>query len=183
MNPRKTTAPTVTDALPTREDLERQAAQVAEQLAALRQQQEQQEQQRRARAEQEYDREQIANYSRAALDNKVAQARAQFDEALANTPLVRALADYLYAQQRRRTATYEHASALTRLGQPGIPGHDLPRANSAPLRTSSPLPCSAWSPRAPTPTPRPSPPIVRPRSPPQPRPKETDDSRCRTHSR
>ncbi len=135
MTRRTATMPT-TDPMLTREDLERQAAQVAAQLDALRQeqaQQEQQERQRRAQAEQEYDREQIANYSRVALDNEVAQARAQFDEALANTPLVRSLADYLYAQQRRRTATYEHASALTRLGQPGIPGHDLPRAELGPV--------------------------------------------------
>ncbi len=133
---RKTTAPTVTDALPTREDLERQAAQVAAQLDALRQQQERQEQQerqRRAHAEQEYDQEQVAAFSRAALNNEVAQARAEFDEALANTPLVRALADYLTALQRRRTATYEHASALTRLGLPGVAGHDLPRAELGPV--------------------------------------------------
>ncbi len=136
MIPRKTTAPTVTDALPTREDLERQAAEVAEQLAALRQQQEQQEQQerqRRAQAEAEYDQQAVAAFSRAALDNEVAQAREQFDEALARTPVVAAMADYLYALQRRRTATYEHGSALTRLGQPGIPGHDLPRAELGPV--------------------------------------------------
>ncbi len=131
MNPRKTTAPTVTDPLPTREDLERQAAEVGAQLDAIRQQQElqeQQERQRRAHAEQAYDQEQITAFSRAALDNEVAQAREQFDEALARTPVVAAMADYLYALQRRRTATYEYGSARTRLGQPGPAGHDLPRA-------------------------------------------------------
>ncbi len=136
MTPRKTATMPTTDPMPTREDLERQAAEVGAQLDAIRQQQERQEQQerqRRAHAEQAYDQEQITAFSRAALDNEVAQARAQFDEALASTPLVRALADYLTALQRRRTATYEHASALTRLGLPGIAGHDLPRAELGPV--------------------------------------------------
>ncbi len=42
------------------------------------------------------------------------------------------MADYAYALQRRRTATYEHASALTRLGLPAPAGHDLPRAELGP---------------------------------------------------
>ncbi len=133
---RKTTASTVTETLPAREQLERQAAEVAAQLDALRQQQERQEQlerQRRAQAEREFDQQQVATFSRAQLDDEVAQARAQFDEALAGAPLVRALADWATALQRRRTATYEHGSALTRLGLPGIAGHDLPRAELGPV--------------------------------------------------
>ncbi len=129
---KKTTA-----TMPTRDGLEQQAAHVAAQLDALRQQQERQEReerQRRAQAEAEYDQQAVAAFSRAALDNEVARARAQFDEALANTPLVRSLADYLYALQRRRTATYEHASALTRLGLPGVAGHDLPPAEIGPVQ-------------------------------------------------
>ncbi len=133
---RKATALVVTESLPRREDLERQAAEVEAQLDAFRQQdmqREQEEQRRRAQAEQEYDRQQIATFSRAALDSEVANARTAFDVALADTPLVRALADYLTALQRRRTATYEHASVLTRLGLPGIAGHDLPPAELGPV--------------------------------------------------
>ncbi len=127
---------TTVETLPTREELEQQAAAVAAQLDALRQQQERQEQQerqRRAHAEAEYDRQAAAAFSRAQLDNEVAQAREQFDEALANTPLVQALSDYLTALQRRRTATYEHGNVLNRLGLPGIAGHDLPRAELGPI--------------------------------------------------
>ncbi len=127
---------TTVETLPTREQLEQQAAAVAAQLDVLRQQQEQQDQQerqRRAHAEAEYDQQQAAAFSRAALDNEVAQARAQFDEALASTPLVQALSDWATALQRRRNAVYEHASALTRLGQPSIPGHDLPPAEIGPV--------------------------------------------------
>ncbi len=128
---RKATTMPTADPMPTREQLEQQAAELSAKLDVLRQQQdqrEQQERQRRAQAEHEYDQQAVAAFSRAQLDNEVAQARAQFDAAVAGTPLVQALADYLYALQRRRTATYENGSARTRLGLPAPAGHDLPRA-------------------------------------------------------
>ncbi len=133
---RKATTMPTTHPMPTREQLEQQAAELSAKLDVLRQQQdqrEQQERQRRAQAEAEYDRQAVANYSRRELDAEVAQARIAFDAALASTPLVTALADYLTALQRRRTATYEHGSALNRLGQPGPAGHDLPRAELGPV--------------------------------------------------
>ncbi len=136
MNPRKTTAPTVTDALPTREDLERQAAEVGAQLNALRQQEmqsEQEQQRRRAQAEHEFDRQQAAAWSRKALDAEVAQARAAFDAALAGNALVRALADWATALQRRRNAVYDHVFALNRLGRPAE-GVDYPPADIGPVQ-------------------------------------------------
>ncbi len=133
---RKATAPAVTDALPTREDLERQAAEVGAQLDALRQQEmqrEQEEQHRRAQAERAYDVQQAGAYSRTALDAEVAQARAAFDQQLADTPLVQALVDRAVALQRRRNAVYEHVSALNRLGRP-TEGVDYPPADIGPVQ-------------------------------------------------
>ncbi len=133
---RKTTAPAVTEALPSREELERQAAEVGAQLDALRHQdaqREQEEQHRRAQAERAYDRQQAAGFSRAALDAEVARAHAAFDAALAKTPLVIALADYLTALQRRRSAVYEHLSVLNRLGHP-TEGASIPPAELGPVQ-------------------------------------------------
>ncbi len=136
MTTRKATTMPTTDPMPTREQIEQQAAELAAQLDAYRQQdarEEQERQQRRAQAEHEYDQQQAAGYSRSALDAQVARARAEFDQQLADTPLVQALADWAVALQRRRNAVYEYSNALMRLGLPGVPGHDLPPAELGPV--------------------------------------------------
>ncbi len=127
---------TTVETLPTREQIEQQAAELAAQIDAYRQQdarEEQERQRRRAEAEREYDQQAVAIFSHAALTDDVARARAQFDAALADTPVVRALADYMTALQRRRALTYEYSSALNRLGLPDVPGHALPRAELGPV--------------------------------------------------
>ncbi len=133
---RKTTAPTVTDTLPSREQIEQQAAELAAQIAAYQQQdlQEEQERQlRRTQAEHEFDQQRAANYSRRELDAEVARARAEFDDSLAETALVRTLADWAVALQRRRDAVYEHVSRLNRLGRP-TEGVDYPPAELGPVQ-------------------------------------------------
>ncbi len=184
MTRKAATMPT-TDPMPTREDLERQAAEVGAQLDALRQQdarEEQERQQRRAQAEREFDQQQAANYSRRELDAEVTQARAAFDSALADTPLVRTLANYMTALQRRRNSVYAHLDRLNRLGATRAARTTRP-LNSVRSRTSSPPPCSGSSPRAPTPTRRRPPRTVRPQSPPQPKRRSPDDHCCHVRAR
>ncbi len=137
MNRRTGTTPAAgANVMPSREQLEQQAAEIGAQLDALRQQQElqeQQERQRRAHAGQEYDQQAAASYSRRELDDAVALARAQFDDSLAETALVRTLADWVVALQRRRDAVYEHVSRLNRLGRP-TEGVDYPPAELGPVQ-------------------------------------------------
>ncbi len=102
----------------TREQLEAEAADLAARLDAIRQEEarrQQEEAQRLAQAEQDWDQQAVAAYSREALDAEVAQAEQAFRDALAETPLVRAMAGYLAVLQRRRTAVYNHQSTLGRL--------------------------------------------------------------------
>ncbi|MDP9460494.1 MAG: hypothetical protein M3Q22_09670 [Actinomycetota bacterium] len=104
----------------TREQLEAEAADLVARLDAIRQEEarrQQEEAQRFAQAEQEWDQQAAAAYDREALDAEVAQAEQAFRDALAETPLVRAMADYLAVLQRRRTAVFDHQSTLGRLGR------------------------------------------------------------------
>ncbi|MDP9458998.1 MAG: hypothetical protein M3Q22_01685 [Actinomycetota bacterium] len=112
----------------TREQLEAEAADLAARLDAIRQEEfrrQQEEAQRLAQAEQDWDRQAAAGYDRKALDAEAARAEQAFRDAIATTPLVQAMAAYLTALQRRRTAVSEHYSTLDRLG------HDTSRWNPA----------------------------------------------------
>ena len=123
---------------PTREQIEQQAAELAAQVEAFREQDRQrqeQEWQRRAQADHDYDEQLVANYSRRELDADVDQARVAFGEALAENPLILALADYMTAMQRARTATYDYANALGRIGQ----GNRVPPPHSYPIAELGPV--------------------------------------------
>jgi hypothetical protein len=122
----------------TREQIEQQAAELAAQVEAFREQDRQrqeEEQRRRAAAERACDEQFAADYSRQELDTAVDRARAAFQEALAENPLVLALADYLTAMQRARTLTYEYAATLGRLGR----GDRAPAAHSYPIAELGPV--------------------------------------------
>lgn len=113
-----------TTALPTREQILAEA-EVANARAAEVRQQMQQEQQaehaRRFEAQRQFDDQLVAGYSREQVEAEVKQAKATLDQALADNPLVLALADYLTALRRRSHAVQEHMSALGRLGRPTAP--------------------------------------------------------------
>ena len=110
--------------LPTREEVEAQAADLAAQLDTYRQQDQQQaaeDHRRKLAAQQEFDEQTAAGFSRAQVEAEVDRARAAFDEALATNPLVLALADYLASLRRRSHAMHEHMATLGRLGRPTAP--------------------------------------------------------------
>lgn len=73
----------------------------------------------------EQDQQTIANYNRAALDQAVEDARAEFQQALADLPVTQALAGYVAAGYRRSWAHADWAAARGRLGMPegGNPPH------------------------------------------------------------
>lgn len=110
---------------PTREQIEQQAAELAAQVEQFREQDYQQqeaERQRRIRAQEEFDRQLVADY-RANLGKDEADlraARAALDATLANDPLVSALADYSAVLRRRARLAFEASSAANRIGQPGF---------------------------------------------------------------
>lgn len=109
-----------TAAEPTADQLADEADRIAARLAEIRQQEADREAEqfrRRAEAERRFDEEFVAGFSRAPLDAAVDAARAEFDAAVAELPIVRALADYTAAQQLRRTAVFDHVSARSRLGE------------------------------------------------------------------
>jgi hypothetical protein len=108
---------------PTREQIEQQAAELAAQVDAFRQQdyqQQEEEWQRRAQAQEEFDRQLVASYSANKVEDDVQSARKALDAALATDPLVIALADYSAALRRRARLAFEASSADTRLGGPGF---------------------------------------------------------------
>ncbi len=87
-------------------------------------------QRRQAAAQREFDEQLVAGYTAAAYETEFTDARAALDQALAQNPLVIALADYLTAMRRRRYAAHEHYSALSRLDrlrgqQPMLPHAEL----------------------------------------------------------
>lgn len=113
-----------TKTTPTREQIEQQAAELAAQVDAFRQQDEQraeEEWNRRLEAQREFDRQLVAAHSDARLETEVSQARSALDTALAESPWVIALADYLSALRRRSHAAFEDNSARSRLGLPTGP--------------------------------------------------------------
>ncbi len=112
----------------TREQVEQQAADLNAQLAAIREQERLEQEaaaDRRAAAQQQFDEQFVAGFSRAALEADVDQARAALDETLAADPLTLALADYLTALRRRSHLFLEQSAALGRLGQPVPAPHAL----------------------------------------------------------
>lgn len=121
----KEKAMTKTPAMPTRAQMEQEAATAASRAEELQQQllvADQQDHARRLDAQRRFDERHVAGFSRAAIEAEVDRARAELDLALAENPLVIALADYLSALRRRSHAVLEQSSALSRLGQPsGIP--------------------------------------------------------------
>ncbi|WP_100501836.1 hypothetical protein [Geodermatophilus chilensis] len=125
-----------TTAEPTSDQLAAEAERIAARLTEIREQEaqrQQQQAQRRADAERQFDEELVAGYDRKALDAEVDAARATFDAAVADLPIVKALADYTAAQQLRRTRVYEHLSALSRLGH-DVDYRALPTVDVAPVQ-------------------------------------------------
>lgn len=115
---------TKTTTLPTREQIEQEAAAAATRAAELRDQLWQEDQaahERKLAAQRAFDEQLVAGFSRADVEAEVDQSRAAFDEALATNPLVLALAAYLESLRRRSHAVQEHMSALGRLGRPTAP--------------------------------------------------------------
>ncbi len=113
-----------TTTIPSRQEIEQQAAELKAKLDVFREQDQQQaveDHRRKLAAQQEFDEQQVASYSRAAVEADVGQARAALDEALAANPLVVALADHLASLRRRSHAVHEHMATLGRLGRPTAP--------------------------------------------------------------
>jgi hypothetical protein len=108
---------------PTREQIEQQAAELAAQVAEFQAQDAQREYeqlQRRIAAQEEFDRQILADYRANPGDDDLREARAALDAALADDPLVQALATYSAALRRRARLAFEASSADTRLGGPGF---------------------------------------------------------------
>lgn len=119
MTTKRTTMPKTT--MPTREQIEQEADAAATRAAQLRQALAEQDQaalDRRLEAQRAWDEQHVAGFSRAAVEAEVDRAKAALDAALAENPLVLALADYLHALRRRSHDVFEHMSALGRLGRP-----------------------------------------------------------------
>ncbi len=119
---KETTMPSKT-ALPTRQEVEQQAADLAAKLDAFRQQDQQQaavDQQRRTKAHEEFDRQFVADYRSAADEADVRQARETLEVALRENPFVRAFADYVTTLRRVSHRQAEVSAALTRLGRPSF---------------------------------------------------------------
>ncbi len=119
--------PSRTEQPPTREQIEAQAADLNARLAAIHEEDRREQEQadrRRAEAQRQFDEQFVADFSRAALEADVDQARAELDQALADDPIVQALASYLASLRRRSHGLLEHSSALARLGRPA----DAPQA-------------------------------------------------------
>ena len=113
MTKTKTTPPTPEQLRAQAEQLDAEAAQLRQEL----QRQADEERQRRHAAGLAWDEQYVAGFSRARVEADVDQAKAALDRALAENPLVLALADYLAALRRRSHAVAEHMSALNRLGR------------------------------------------------------------------
>ena len=110
----KTVTPTTPD------ELRAEAERLDAEASALRQELQRQAQaseERRLAAQREWDERYAASFNRAAIEADVDKAKAALDQALAENPLVLALADYLAALRRRSHAVREHMSALNRLGR------------------------------------------------------------------
>lgn len=110
-------------ALPTREEVEAQAADLAAQLDTFRQQdqlREAEDHQRRTKAQEEFDRQFVEDYSSAADEADVRQARETLEVALHANPLVRAFADYVTTLRQVSHRQAEVSAALTRLGRPSF---------------------------------------------------------------
>jgi hypothetical protein len=113
-----------TKTAPTREQIEAQAADINTKLAAFHaedQRQAEEDDRRRAAAQQQWDEQFVTTISRSRLNADVDQARAELDAALADNPLVVALADYLTALRRRSHVIQEQNAALARLDRPTAP--------------------------------------------------------------
>src|SRR5215210_9562215 len=109
--PPKTIAP-----MPTRDEIEQEAAAAEQRAAALREQlwrEDQAKIQRQYEAQARWDEDFADSVSRTALDADVDQARAALDQALADDPTVQALAGYLAALRRRSHMILEHNGALS----------------------------------------------------------------------
>lgn len=128
--------PSKTD-MPSREQIEAEAAQAAARAAELRERlhrHDAEEARRRYEGERAWDEAFVADFSIAALDADVDQAREQLDQTLAESPVVAALVAHAVALNRRRTLTYEARSAAMRL-DPTLPDqnqHPLPEAFALP---------------------------------------------------
>lgn len=111
--------PKTTDAPPTREQLEQEAAQAEQRAAMIREQMwlaDEAERRRRLDAQRQWDQEFADSHSLEDLERGVVQARAELDAALAETPLVQAVTAYLIALRRRSHMRMEYISARNRLG-------------------------------------------------------------------
>ncbi len=116
-----------------REELQQEADRLTARLAELQQreyEQQMEEARRLADAQAVFDQQLAAEFSRENLDDECDRARAAFDDALAETPVVRAFVDYFAALQRRRVAVTEYNQLLNRLGRDRemVPGHQIPTA-------------------------------------------------------
>lgn len=113
-----------TTTIPSREQIEQQAGELAAKLDAFREQDQQQaaeDHRRKVEAQREWDEQLVAGYNRTAIDAEAEQAKAAFDQALAANPLVLALADYAAAMRRRSHRLHEYMAARGRLGLPTAP--------------------------------------------------------------
>jgi hypothetical protein len=104
--------------MPTREDLEAQAAELQAKLDAIRQAEQQATDEAHARAEaarEQFDRDQLASFDLRALDAECGQAEVTLRETLLRDPLIVALTDYVTTLRRRRLAVYDAHTLRQRL--------------------------------------------------------------------
>lgn len=114
---------TKTATIPTRQQVEQQAAELAAQVDAFREQDQQQaaeDQQRKVEAQRVFDEQLVGGYSSDADEAEVRQARDTLEAALRDNPLVRAFADYTTSLRQVSHRQYEASAALTRLGRPSF---------------------------------------------------------------
>ncbi len=97
------------------DELSRQAAEAQAALNAQAEQERARERERQAEADQRL----LESYDRRALDTDVEEARQRFEEAVADSPVTRALAAYIASGYRRNHAVLDAQSAHSRLGLPG----------------------------------------------------------------
>jgi len=99
--------------------------------------------QARLEAQRQFDEQYVADYSRAAIEAEVADAKAVFDRAIADNPLVLALADYAVALRRRSHKLAEYMNARGRIGlqvaPPDVVVVDLNPIDETLLRAASRL--------------------------------------------
>lgn len=101
-------------------ELSRQAAEARAALQAQAKREAERERERLAKA----DRGLLESYDRRALDRDVEEARQRFEEAVAQSPVTKALADYICAGFRRNWGVADAKGAHARLGLPGVGPRD-----------------------------------------------------------